>query len=98
MLFVVRFVDKPECLAIRKQVLSAHIEWLEMNQALILVAGSLRPEPDAAPVGALWVVEAESKSQIESLFQSDPFWVQGLRQSYEILHWSKAFPGRSVPV
>jgi hypothetical protein len=32
------------------------------------------------------------------MFQTDPFWVNGLRQGYEILYWSKAFPDKKVPV
>lgn len=98
MFFVVRFTDKPECLPIRKQFLPAHLQWLEQHQGAVLVAGSLRPEPEAAPVGAFWVVEAESKSAVEALLLTDPFWVHGLRQSVEVLHLSKAFPERRVPV
>ena len=97
MLFAVRFTDKPGSLPIRQQFLGAHLEWLERHPS-ILVAGSLRPEPEAAPVGALWIVEAESKEEIEALFQSDPFWTAGLRQGCEILHWFKAVPERKVPI
>lgn len=46
----------------------------------------------------MWLVEAPDKETIEALFQSDPFWAQGLRQGYEILYWSKAFPERKVPI
>jgi uncharacterized protein YciI len=60
------------------------------------VAGSLRPDADGAPVGAMWIVEAERAEEVERLFATDPFWVQGLRQSYEILHWSRAFPDRDI--
>jgi uncharacterized protein YciI len=98
MLFIVRFTDKPESLATRKQFMQAHIQWLEQHQQTVLVAGSLRVETDAAPVGGLWIVEAESKAEVESLFLTDPFWTQGLRQSFEVLCWSKAFPERKVPV
>ena len=98
MLFIVRFTDKPERLATRNEFLAAHLQWLEEHQDMVRVAGSLRPEADAAPVGAAWVVEAQDRKEIEALLQSDPFWVQGLRQSVEILHWSKAFPERTVPV
>ena len=98
MLYVIRFTDNPECLPIRKQFLPAHLQWLEQHQQSILVAGSLRPEPEAIPVGAFWVVEAASKSAVESLLLTDPFWLHGLRQSVEILHLSKAFPDRKVPV
>lgn len=98
MLFIVRVMDKPECLATRKQFLPAHLHWLEKHQQTVLVAGSLRSEADAVPVGGLWVVEAQSKAEVESLFLTDPFWVHGLRQSFEVLYWSKAFPERRVPV
>lgn len=98
MLFIVQFIDKPECLETRKQWLSAHLQWLEQHRQAVLVAGSLREEADAAPVGGLWVVEASSKPEVETLFHSDPFWVHGLRRSVEVLHWSKAFPERQVPV
>ena len=98
MLFVVRLTDRPDSLQVRKQFLPAHLSWLEQHQDAILVAGSLRTEPDSAPVGGCWIVEAASKSEVVSLLQTDPFWINELRQSFEILHWSKAFPERKVPV
>jgi uncharacterized protein YciI len=98
MLFVVRFTDDQQRLATRKQFLSDHLQWLDAHKKNVLVPGSLRPEPDASPVGACWIVEALNKSEVEHLIQSDPFWVQGLRQSVEILHWFKAFPERQTPV
>lgn len=98
MLFIVRFTDNPERLAIRKDFLPAHLEWLKKHEKIVRVAGSLRPEPDATPVGAAWVVEAKDKKDIEALLLSDPFWVHGLRQSVEILHWFKAFPETQVAV
>lgn len=98
MLYVVRFTDRPDRAATRKQFLGEHIAWLDRHRDVILVAGSLRPEPGADAVGGMWLVEAPDKAFIEKLFESDPFWVQGLRQGYEILFWSKAFPDRKTPV
>ena len=96
MLFAVIFTDKPGCGDIRAAQLPAHIAWLEAHQDIIPVGGSLRAEPGAAPKGGLWLAEAESKAQIEALLQTDPFFTAGLRQSYEILHWSKAHDARKV--
>ncbi len=98
MLFIVRFSDKAESISTRQKFLSAHLDWLEQHQNVVLVAGSLRADMDTAPVGGLWVVEAQSKAEVESMFLTDPFWVQGIRQGFEILHWSKAFPERLVPI
>ena len=96
MLFVIRFVDKPDKQTVRIKHLDAHLNWLEERKQSILVAGSLREQPDADPIGAWWVVEAESRSEVEELFRSDPFWTNGLRESVEILYWSRAFPDQQT--
>ena len=98
MLFIVRFVDKPECAEIRKEFLPAHINWLDEHHSVVRVPGSLRTEPNTTPVGAVWIVEAQNKVEIEALIRNDPFWINGLRQSYEVLYWSKAFQDRQVHV
>ena len=40
----------------------------------------------------MWLVEAPSKAAVEEMLASDPFWVNGLRASVEILEWRKAVP------
>jgi uncharacterized protein len=90
MLFVVLFTDRPGLGALRAAHLQAHIEWVAVNQAHVRLAGSLREEPGQVPRGGLWIVEAESKDSIHALMQTDPFWICGLRQEVQVLHWSKA--------
>jgi uncharacterized protein YciI len=98
MLFAVRVTDKAGTSAIRQKFLPAHLRWLEEHQSSVLVAGALRGDAHSAPIGALWIVSAETKEEAEDLFRSDPFWQQGMRQSFEILQWTKAFPERRVTV
>ena len=98
MLHVVRFVDRADRLRTREEFLAAHLAWLEEHRDRVLVAGSLRRQAEASPVGGLWIVEAACTADVEALIHSDPFWTQGLRESFEILLWSKAFPGRLVPI
>ena len=98
MLFAVIFTDQSSAGEIRSAHLQAHIDWLEKNKAVIFVGGSLRTDPDETPLGGLWIAEAASKCQIEDLIKTDPFFIAGLRERYEILHWSKANPERKVPI
>lgn len=98
MLFAVIFTDNPGYGEVRAANLQAHIEWLERNKDVIPVGGSLRHEPEQVPKGGLWIANAESKAQLDDLLKSDPFYVAGLRQSYEILYWSKANAERKVPI
>ncbi len=94
MLFAVIFKDKPNTGDLRKTHLAAHIAWLDLHQSMVRIGGSLRSELDQTPAGGLWIVEADSKKTIQDLLETDPFWTFGLRQSVEILHWSKAFEDR----
>ena len=98
MLFMLRFTNNPERLALGPQYFPAHVQWLKERESTILVPGALRTEPGTPSIGGMWIVRADSKAEVEALFQTDPFWVQGLRQSFEILHWDKAFPDKMVPV
>jgi uncharacterized protein YciI len=95
-LFAVLFTDKPGLGELRARHLQAHIEWLELNKDVIPVGGSLRQELGQVPRGGLWISEASSKNQLDDLLKTDPFYIAGLRQSYEILHWSKANEERKV--
>jgi uncharacterized protein YciI len=90
MLFAVLFNDHPDRGLLRSTHLQSHIDWVAANQAQVRVAGSLREAPGQVPKGGLWIVEAESKDSVHQLMQTDPFWTCGLRQSVEVLHWSKA--------
>jgi len=94
MLFAVQFVDRQDRYAVREQHLQAHCAWLDRHRDVVLVGGSLRNAPADQPVGGLWIVEAESRAAIAALIQTDPFWMHGLRERFEIYHWSKAFPER----
>ena len=91
MLFMIRFSDHPERLPVRQKYMQAHLNWLSQNENLIKVAGSLRQTETSQPEGALWIVEAESFEAAHLLYQSDPFWVNGLRQKVEVKSWSLAF-------
>lgn len=98
MLFLIRFVDKANSQKLREQYLQDHISWLNGKRKEVVVAGSLREDLDAKPVGACWIVKANDKIEVEELFKSDPFWIHGMRESFEILYWSKAFPDEQTLV
>ena len=51
---------------------------------------ALQVRLSTAQPGGLWIVEAASKAAVLDLMKSDPFYLCGLRQAVEVLHWSKA--------
>jgi uncharacterized protein len=92
MLFIVQFRDNPEMRHLRPKLLSAHLEFLQKNDARVRVAGSLREDGDDRAVGGLWIVDAKSFEAVKALYSEDPFWTGGLRASVEVHRYAKAFP------
>ncbi|NCW86374.1 MAG: hypothetical protein EBV69_09910 [Oxalobacteraceae bacterium] len=78
--------------------------WNQTNEEIELcclpcylqISLAFRQELGDVPKGGLWISEAKSKNQLDDLLKTDPFYIAGLRQSYEILHWSKANEERKV--
>ncbi|WP_374729216.1 YciI family protein [Natronospira elongata] len=85
MRFVVRTFDDPSKIMLRTEHMGAHLRYLQENDREILVAGSLRKKAGADPIGALWIVEAETEARARQLVEEDPFHIEGLRANYEVL-------------
>ena len=98
MLFIARFEDDPDALHVREEHTDAHMAYLGEHSDQIIAAGPLREEPDAAPVGALWFIEASDRAAVEALLDQDPFWINGLRKSRSILQWHRAVPDQPVSI
>ncbi len=95
MLFVIQFedvyADQPARLPEREQHMPQHLAFLVRHGNQVIAAGALRPSPDAAPTGGIWLVQAGSMAEAEALLRQDPFWIAGLRKSVTVSHWAKAF-------
>jgi uncharacterized protein YciI len=91
MIFAVLLEDAPRrANEIRRQYMSAHLDFLERNSSTIRAAGPLR-DVDGTPAGGLWLVEAIDGEQVDRLVREDPFWPTGLRQSVRVLAWHQVF-------
>ncbi len=98
MLFVVRFTDRSDKFDVRQAHMQAHLDWLDDNSDQVLIGGGLRESLDDRAIGGLWIAQSESKADVVSLLETDPFWIEGLRENVEILHWTKAFEDRQVQI
>ena len=95
--FLIRFTDKTNSAGLRKEKLKEHLAWLKEHKDVIPAAGSLREKEDGLPIGGCWIIEAETRDEVEILIHTDPFWMAGLREEIEILHWSLAFSNNDIP-
>ena len=78
----------------RQDLRDAHVAYAKAHSEL-LIGGGLKPDPDAAFCGALWVVEADSKAQVETLIAADPFYIPEHRR-YDIFTWGKIIEDQFV--
>ncbi|NJM82200.1 MAG: hypothetical protein HC844_06625 [Tabrizicola sp.] len=86
---VIIFQDNPDIdPAVRSRYMPAHLSFLERNAARILAAGPLSGD---AMAGGLWIVEAETRAEVEDLVREDPFWATGLRASWQLFIWRRVF-------
>lgn len=87
------FTDKTEGAAeIRAAHTADHQAYLREYKGQILICGAMRAEPDGAPVGSLWIFQADTKEEVEAIIAKDPFQIHGLRATTTINAWGTA-PG-----
>ena len=72
----------------------AHVAFAKAHPEL-LIGGGLKPDVGDEFCGALWIVEAESRADVEALIRADPFYVKDLR-NFEIYTWGKILEDQSV--
>ena len=94
--WVVIFKDTIEMLDIRarQDLRDAHVAYAKKHPKL-LIGGGLKPEPDANFCGALWVIEANSKTEVKQLVLEDPFYFPKYR-TFEIFTWGKLLEDQTV--
>jgi uncharacterized protein YciI len=96
MLFIARFYDNPGIAERRTELLDQHFAWLDANKDRVLLAGSVRTDVGGDSLGGLWIIEAESKADVENVYKNDPFFANGLRSKVEVFHYVKANADRPV--
>ena len=94
--WVVIFKDNSKMLDVRarKDLRDAHVAYAKDHPEL-LIGGGLKQETDQPFCGALWVVEAATKMEVEELVENDPFYFPEYR-SFEVFTWGKLLEGQTA--
>jgi uncharacterized protein YciI len=90
MLFVLHALDKPDHGHVRKANMDAHVAYLRTRPIKLVLAGPLL-DADGAPVGSMFVVEAEDLAQVTRFTQQDPYTKAGLFGAVQIHAYRKTF-------
>ncbi len=94
--WAVIFRDTDDMLEIRanKELRDQHVAYAKAHPEL-LIGGGLKTDADSDFCGAMWIVEANEKAEVESLILADPFYV-AVHRTYEIFAWGKILEDKSV--
>lgn len=94
--WAVVFTDTDDMLAVRadKARRDAHVACAKAHPQL-LIGGGLKPGPDAVFCGALWIVEAATWAEVETLVLNDPFYEASARR-FDIFTWGKILEDQTV--
>lgn len=71
--FVVHCLDRPGSLDIRLANYDAHKAYLASNPITMLVSGPLLAEDHETMIGSFFLVEAQSREEVERFNGADPF-------------------------
>jgi len=91
MKFLVMFQDNEDLAPMRQKYMLDHLSFLEENRSSIMKAGPLTNSDTGQNAGGVWVVDAESSTDVHNLVKSDPLWPTGIRKSYSVLSWKQVF-------
>jgi uncharacterized protein YciI len=90
MLFAMIARDKPGSGDRRLAVRPLHLQHLEGLGQQLRLAGALL-DATGAPEGSLVVIEAETLTAAEAIFNADPFVIEGIFGSFEVKPWRLAY-------
>lgn len=92
--FVMLCRDGESTADVRQDLLPSHLDFVAANIDRYLVAGPLRaPEDsggDAAIIGSLFVVYAESETDLRTFMSGDPYYTSGIYEHTEVFAFTAA--------
>lgn len=89
MLYIIFGIDRPNSAETRQRVMQAHRDYLATEPIKVVMSGPLVSDDGASVVGSLYMVEAESRAEIEKFQAGDPLVAADIWQTVEIRAFDK---------
>ena len=94
MLFTMFCIDKPGVLETRKEVMPAHIEYLNSAPVKMVMSGPLVDDDGETIVGSLYLFEAEDRAAVEEFQRNDPLVKADIWETIETRAFNKRVDNR----
>jgi uncharacterized protein YciI len=89
--FIIETWDKPGHASLRIQERDVHLAYLEANKTLLLACGAKLQDDGSNAGGGLYVVNLDTREEVERFIAKDPFALAGLFERVTITRWRKAY-------
>ena len=92
MLFLAEFgrhADKPDAF---KAALEPHLDYLENTKDKVLLSATKYETDGKRALGFIWIIKTDTAAEAEAICKGDPFWIAGLRTSFQLTRLEKALP------
>ena len=89
--FTIETWDKPGHAQLRIQERGVHLAYLEANKALLLACGAKLQDDGSNAGGGFYVIDLDTREEVERLIAKDPFALEGLFGRVTITRWRKAY-------
>lgn len=92
--FVIHALDKPDALPVRLANYEAHKAYLAQATVRTVISGPLVAEDGETMIGSCFVVEADSKAEVQAFHDNDPFKAAGVWERVHINPFLKRVDNR----
>jgi uncharacterized protein YciI len=89
--YMIETFDKPGHADVRLRERDAHLAFLGRHKALLLACGAKLNDDGSSAGGGLYVVDLETREEVERFIADDPFAHAGLFERVTIVRWRKAY-------
>jgi uncharacterized protein YciI len=87
--WIIYCTDKPDSLSLREAHIARHRAYLETTPIKVVMSGPLMDDAGEKMNGSFFLVEAESRGEVESFNRNDPFFDLGLWSAVHIHRFYK---------
>lgn len=88
--YLVHALDAPGKGALREELTDTHREYMGKYTQKILIGGPLMDDSGTKRIGSSFIIQADSRNEVEELLQYEPYYVGGLFESVTIRLFRKA--------
>ncbi|MGA7777455.1 MAG: YciI family protein [Paraburkholderia sp.] len=87
--WIVYCTDKPGALALREANTAMHRAYLETRPINLVTSGPLMDDAGEQKIGSFFLVEAQTRDEVETFNRNDPFFALGLWSDIRIHRFNR---------